>query len=314
MDISRTRAAALLSWARRRFTANVLRNPQSSAVTGLGHEAARTAPIGCRQADHRRRRVDVLYALGLLASLAGFALIGKDVVAVGTGAGKPVDSRPAEVSPGPSAIPLPSTQKIRTEASRGSPPRSGSFPAPRQPKAWAEAMVKCARPGPRVQRFVQSFAGTPSQRIAEIYLWIAGHLEYAADQDQDWLTPAETLLEPGMLRGDCKAVALLLAAASAELGIANRMVATRGLGTAAGHVQTQLLLCRPGEDPRPIVDTMAAVWNQLGPTTNDGKAEFPLVLTSEGWYLALDGGPPPKRVKGLGPVEVIVSSSGRTDR
>lgn len=310
MNAFGTCASALSDWTRRTIAAAkkcYSPLPTDGAVPRRVKDANQAPATG--GVDSRRHRVDALYAFGVLAAIAGFVLVGNDINALRNRATVPTTSSrgastlPQRPDPGTPLEPLAPVLR-----------KPSPFPAPTDPKAWAEAIATCARPGPRVKSFVESFDGTPSQRIAQIYVRIAQHWHYAPDTDHDRLIPAETLLEPGMLRGDCKAVAILLAAASAELGIANRMVATRGLTTAAGHVQTQLLLCRPGEDPRPIVDTMAAVWNQLGQTTNDGKAEFPLVLTAEGWYLALDGGQPPKRVEGLGPVEVIVSSSGRTDR
>lgn len=271
------------------------RDPVLEAVAGQSALVAESKVIGpvnqvisAAAATRRRRRVDALYVLGLVASLGAFWLVGRDVLVIRSGADKAINSRSSRAPPGP-----------------------GSFPAPPQAGAWAEAMERCARPGPRTQSFVESFKGTPSQRIARIYIWIAQHWEYRADRDQDWLTPAETLLQPGMLRGDCKAIAILLAASSAQLGIATRMVATRGLDGQAGHVQAQVLLCRPGEDPTPVVDTMTAVWSSLGQTSDDGKADLPLILTSQGWFMSLDGGPPPRRIDRLGPVEVIVASASR---
>ena len=272
-----------------------VRDPVLRAVDGQSALDAGSKVIGpvnpvitAVTASRRRHRVDALYVLGLVASLAAFWLVGRDVFVIQRGADKAIN-RPLSRAP----------------------PRPGSFPAPPQARAWAAAMERCAQPGPRIQSFVESFKGTPSQRIAQIYVWIAQHWEYDADRDQDWLTPAETLLEPGMLRGDCKAIAILLAASSAQLGIATRMVATRGLDGQAGHVQAQVLLCRPGEDPTPVVNTMTAVWNPLGQTSDDGKADLPLILTSQGWFMALDGGPPPRRIDRLGPVEVIVASASR---
>lgn len=294
MDAFGVCTSSLIAWAHRAIASaktwryQRLRQGAAPSTTLDTSRALSTT----RSSAGRRRRVDALYALGLLASIAGFALVGNDVVALQNGPHKKVAPRLANNTA-----------------------RPGSFPAPPEAKAWAEAIAGCVRPGPKVQQFVESFQGTPSQRIAQIYIWIAQHLQYDADRgDQDWLTPAETLLEPGMLHGDCKAIAILLAASSTQIGIANRLVATRGMNGSAGHVQTQILLCRPGEDPTPVVDHMTALWNSLGHITDDGKADLPLVLTTQGWYLALDGGPPPRRTDRLGPVEVIVSSASRTDK
>jgi len=261
----------------------------------------------CRVTRRSRHGIDAFYFLTLVASLAGFSLIGNDLVAVR----RDRDERSTATPTMRRADVFPS---IKTGDSDRLPRVPGSFPAPSQAKAWAEALAACARPGTQVGRLVDSFEGTPAQRIAQVYLWTARHWKYQADRDQDWLTPAEKLLESGTLFGDCKAIAVLLAAGSTQLGIVNRIVATRGLDGGTGHVQTQILLCRPGEDPTPVVDTMTAVWNSLGQTPDDGKADLPLVLTTQGWYLALDGGPPPRRIDRLGPVEVIVSSASRTDK
>jgi hypothetical protein len=58
------------------------------------------------------------------------------------------------------------------------------------------------------------------------------------------------------------------------------------------------------------LNAMRAVWKTLGPNKDD-KAELPLFLTPEGWYLTLDGGVPPERVERLGPLEAVVTSTCR---
>jgi len=234
------------------------------------------------------RHQEWLHALTLIAAFCGFALVGNDTMQIW------------------------SHRQEKPSPTNQSPPRpTGSFPAPTEARAWAEAIATCAQPGPRIAKFVESFEGNKAQRMAQIYDWTAQHWSYEADQDQDWLTPAESLFEPGMLRGDCKNLAVLFAASSAQLGIASRIIATRGLDGRPGHVQTQALICRPGEDPTSVLDTMTAVWRKPGQTTEHGKADLPLVLTKEGWYLALDGGPQPRHVDKLGPPEVVVSFVGR---
>lgn len=146
-----------------------VRDPVLGAVDGQPAFVAESKVIGpvnpvitAATANRRRRRVDALYVLGLVASLGAFWLVGRDVFVIQRGADK----------------------AINPPLSRA-PPRTGSFPAPPQARAWAEAMERCARPGPRIQSFVESFKGTPSQRIAQIYVWIAQHWEYDADRDQD---------------------------------------------------------------------------------------------------------------------------------
>ena len=299
-----TKWCVALAYCMRRRFAETRMSPGATpaAVHRTPNDMATADGSTLPKTKERRLCADALYALAVVGAVAGFALIGRDVEAL-------YSARTA-VSAGHSrSDPNASARGLAPDALE-----STGFAAPTDANAWAEAIGACARPGSRVQSLVESFRGTPAQRIAQVYLWTAQHWKYEPDRDRDWLIPAETLLQPGNLRGDCKAIAILLAASSAQLGIATRIVATRALSGQAGHVQTQVLLCRPGEDPTPVIDRMAAVWSQPGQTPDFGRADLPLVLTSEGWFLALDGGPPPKRIDGLGPVEVTVSSASRATK
>ncbi len=261
-------------------------------ITGAELDRSETVNGGNRprgEDARRRRRSDLLNLLALVGALAGFAIIGKDAATIG--------SRRAD-----------SASVRGSEAAH--PADAGSFPAPADLKGWTEALAACARPGPNVKALVASFPGGPAEKMAALYAAVARDWQYEADDSQDRFTPAEILAQPGMKRGDCKQIATLLYASAVDLGITARMIATRGTESAAGHVHTEILLCRPQEDPSGTLEAMSAVWKAAqGRDATSHPAEYPLVWTGGGVYLILDGGPTPSNYQHqLGTVEAIISS------
>jgi len=258
------------------------------------HRAGRSAgePAPKAVADNHARqgwRADLLHLVALAGALAGFVLVGRDVAAIGM--------RPAA-----------SAADRAPAASR--PANGGSFPAPVDVKGWTEALAACARPGPRVREFVKSFPGGPAEKMAAIYAEVVRAWKYEPDSGRDRFTPAEVLVQPGMMRGDCKHVATLLYSCAVEIGITARMVVTGGHDGGAGHVRTEILLCRPREDPAATLEAMSTVWNVTkGRDTAGQPGEYPLNWTADGVFLILDGGSTPSKYQQqLGSVEAIISS------
>lgn len=194
---------------------------------------------------------------------------------------------------------------IHYRTSTSAAPRPGAFPAPSQPAAWKKAVAECAKPGPYVRVFVNSFPGKPPEKMAQIYMFIAQKWQYSADHDRDWLTPAEALLQqPDQISADCKSIAIVLSACARELGVDSQMVATRGNVTHPGHVQTQIELSGPKQDPVPVIARMARIWGTPGAV----DSTLPLLRLESGTWLVLDGGLPPRKVENLGAVEAVINN------
>ena len=238
-------------------------------------------------------RTTLLHLLMLVAGLAGFWIIGRDTATI---AARPTPGARTASVPRWSADP-------------------GSFLAPADLKSWTEALAACARPGPHVKSFVDSFPGGPAEKMAGVYAAIARDFHYEADGAADRFTPADILAQPGRMRGDCKQIASLLYASALQLGINARMIATGAKGSAPGHVHTEILLARPQEDPNETLEAMSAVWNATeGRDAASRPDEIPLAWTAQGVFLILDGGMPPSKYQHeLGPVQSIIES-GPTDR
>lgn len=263
-------------------TAETSSRLRSSAETPTGGDDT-TAERATPRAHARK---DALYLITLVAALGGFGLIGRDA---GT----------LWISPDKTAGIVSSEPRSRASATV----------APKDARAWGEAVASCATPGARTRAFVTSFPGSPAERMAAIFEWVAEHWHYEADRDQDWLVTAESLLDQRELRGDCKSIGILLFACSAQLGINARIVATKGSYGGAGHLQAQILISSPNQDPGPTLRAMTAVWKSPGHHAVSER-DLPLELAAEGWYLQLDGGVPPARVDNLGPVELIITPTG----
>ena len=245
-------------------------------------------------APSQGRKPYLLHLMMLIAGLAGFWIVGRDVTTIVAGPEAPG----ANEADG---------------ATRTAEP--GSFPAPADVKAWTEALGTCARPGPHVKSFVASFPGGPAAKMAGVYGAVGHNFEYEADGVSDRFTPAEILAQPGRMRGDCKQISILLYASALELGISARMIATGSTRSAPGHVHTEILLARPQEDPSETLEAMSAVWKAVGGRDAANRPdEFPLVWTAQGVFLILDGGIPPSKYQHeLGPVQSVIES-GPTDR
>jgi hypothetical protein len=184
-------------------------------------------------------------------------------------------------------------------------PRPGAFMAPRNPASWQKAMAECAKPGPNVNAFVNSFHGSPTAKMAQAYAFIAKKWHYSADEGHDWLSNAEDLLrQPDGVSADCKSIAVVLSACARELGVDSRIVATRGSGKHPGHVQTQIQLAGPNQDPIPVIARMARIWGAPGAVSST----LPLLQLESGTWLVLDGGLPPRTIKNLGAVEVVINN------
>jgi hypothetical protein len=255
-----------------------------------GRAAGELAPKAVSHSHVRQGwRADLLHLAALAGAFAGLAIVGRDVAAIGM--------RPAE-----------SAGDRAPAASR--PANGGSFPAPVDLKGWTEALATCAKPGPRVREFVKSFPGGPAEKMAAIYAEVARAWIYEPDSGRDRLTPAEVLVQPGMMRGDCKHVATLLYACAVEIGITARMVVTGGHDGGTGHVRTEILLCRPQEDPTATLEAMSTAWKATqGRDTAGQPGEYPLNWTADGVFLILDGGSTPSKYQQqLGSVEAIISS------
>lgn len=231
----------------------------------------------------------LLSLLGLVAAIAGFGLVGKDIITLTsstTGAVGAADAPASQVT---------STKRHASALTL---------------KNWTEALEASATPGPRVRALVESFAGGPAEKMAAIYSRVVSQWKYEPDEVRDRFVPVEELVLPGRMKGDCKHIAAVLYASAVVLGIGARMVATEGVGDNPGHVHTEILLCRSKEDPTATLATMDAVWSTAnGRDSNRHPREFPLTWATEGVYLILDGGATPSKYQHkLGPVEAIISS------
>jgi transglutaminase-like putative cysteine protease len=235
-----------------------------------------------------RWRADAIYLVTLIATIAGFGLVSRDIVAIA------------------------SPEKPVSVASPKQPDRNsgwGSVPAPVDVEGWANTLAAYATPGPNVRAFVNAYPGGPAQKIAAVYARIVREWLYDADLERDRFTPAEVLTQPGNLRGDCKQIATLLYSCAVALGVKARIVATAGQNGGPGHVHAEILLCRSEEDPTASIELMKTVWVSVyGRDVVGHPAEPQLSRTAEGVYLILDGGITPSKLQ-LGPTEAIISSS-----
>jgi hypothetical protein len=264
--------------------------PLKDDVQGAGAASG----IESKPERHRDLRSALFHLAMLTVGLAGFWIIGRDTATI-------------------AARPPMAAEKEHSRPVHEAEP--GSFPAPPDLKGWTEALAACARSGPHVQSFVNSFPGGPAQKMAAIYAAVAREFRYEADGEQDWFTPAEILAQPGHMHGDCKQIATLLYASALDLGISARMIATGTTVSAPGHVHTEILLARPQEDPNETLEAMSAVWKAVeGRGASSRTDEIPLAWTAQGVFLILDGGMPPSKYQHeLGPVQSIIES-GPTDR
>jgi hypothetical protein len=223
----------------------------------------------------------------MFAVIAGLALAGKDIIAL-------LDATRNSSGQGPAVSPERQPQ--------------GFFAAPSDLTAWTAAVRSCAIPGDRVHEFVRSFPGSPAQQIAAIYDWTATHWTYKPDTGTDFLASAETIAATGFT-ADCKAVAIWLAAVSAELGIRSRVVVTRGRAGKPGHLHTEIAIAGPNEDPTEVLDVMKATWAQRGRPVFANQP-LPIEVTGDGYtFLILDGGVPPSRPQLLGDLEAVISTA-----
>jgi transglutaminase-like putative cysteine protease len=184
-------------------------------------------------------------------------------------------------------------------------PRPGAYLAPTDLSSWKNEMAMCARPGPNVRRFVNRFSGKPPEQMAHIYKFIVERWHYEADQDRDWLTPAEDLFgDPKHVAADCKAFAIALAACARALNIDAEIVATKGKDAQPGHVQTRVKLSLPEEDARPLIARMLKIWG----APRGSQRQLPLIQKEGRTFLVLDGGLPPRPISNLGPVEAVITN------
>lgn len=186
----------------------------------------------------------------------------------------------------------------------------GRFRASRNAGRWTKELIACATVGPRVKGFAEAFPGSPIEKVIGLYSKVSHEWLHQddPDSDTDWFISADDLLRPGNFMGDCEDRAVLLASVLQAWNVTSRIVVTTPSKTYPGHVFTQVLIGKPGDDPKPVLNKMEHKWLR----SPNWSANAPVQTDAEGTWLTLDGGSVPKDIADLGPREFLLYPDGRT--